>query len=168
MNKYPLKRILSVRELREDQAARELRVKMAELETAIAAREAREAEARECKLATRRKEDELVAAAVGKRMETGHARAFRREIEAFRRRAEEAEAAVEAAAKVVEAARAASEQARARYQARMKDKHKLVNHQETWQAQAVKEAEAAEDKEMEEAASGRKDPKAAAGRGGAE
>jgi hypothetical protein len=152
MNKYPLKRMLTVREFREDQAARELRAKLAELEAAKAVLAAREAEARECRLATRRMEDAMAEATVGRRVETGHARALLREVEAYRRRAEEAEAAVKAAGRAVEAARGASEQARARYQVRMKDRHKLVNHQESWQAQAGKESEAAEEKELEEAA----------------
>lgn len=168
MNKYPLKRMLSVREFREDQAARELRVKLGELEAAKAFRDAREAEAMECKLATRRMEDAWKEATIGKRVETGDARALLREIEAFRRRAEEAEALVKEADKAVEAARAASEQARARYQVRMKDKHKLVNHQESWQTQALKESEANEDKEMEEAARTGKDRKGATGSGATE
>ena len=168
MNKYPLKRMLSVREFREDQAARELRVKLGELEAAKAIRDAREAVARDCNLATQRMECAWAEATVGKRVETGEARALLREVEAFRRRAEEAEADVKAADKAVEAAHAASEQARARYQVRMKDKHKLVNHQESWQAQALKESEATEDKEMEEAARSGKGSKGATGSGGTE
>lgn len=163
MSKYPLGRILGVRELREDQAARELRRKLDELEAAVALFESRDAEARECGLALRQKEAEADAATVGKRIGTGRAHSLRREIEAWRARKEEAEAAVEAAGKAVDAARAAAGEARARYQARMKDKHKLMGHRDAWQAGAGKEAEAAEERELEEAAR-----KSAAGRGTSE
>jgi hypothetical protein len=154
MNKYPLDRILGVRTLREDQAARELRLKQDELDAAVALYEARLAEAERCGLALRRKVDEAAAATVGKRVETGLASSLRREIEAWRFRKDEAEAVAEAACKTMEAARVACAEARTRYQARMKDKHKLLNHRDAWQAEAGKEAEAAEEKELEEAARG--------------
>jgi hypothetical protein len=168
MSKYPLGRILGVRELREDQAARELRRRQDALEAAVAVWEAREAEAQEGARDLRRREDEAAEAAVGKRIETGIARSQRREIEAWRGRQEEVEAMAESARKAVDAARAAWGEARARYQARMKDKHKLMNHREAWQIQAGKEAEAAEEKELEEAARGGAVGKAAEGAGEAE
>ena len=152
MNKYPLRRMLIVREVREEQAARALRNALSELETAIAFWEARKAEAVECHHSMRQKENELAAATVGKQVETGAARALRREVEAWRFRKEEAEAVAEEAGRAVEAAQAVCDEARAFYQMRMKDKHKIVNHRETWQAQADKEAEAAEERELEEAA----------------
>jgi type III secretion protein O len=152
MNKYPLARMLTVRELREDQAARALRHAQAELETAIAFYEARKAEAIECRHCMRQKEDELAEATVGRMVETGAARALRREVAAWRERMEEAEAVAEEAARAVVAAEEACEAARAGYQARMKDKHKIANHREAWKAEADKESEAAEEREMEEAA----------------
>lgn len=155
MNKYPLGRMLIVRELREDQAARTLRNALAELDTAIAFWEARKAEAMECWHSMRQKENELFEATVGKQVETGAARALRREVEAWRFRKEEAEMVAEEAGRAVDAARDVCEKARAVYQARMKDKHKIVNHRETWQVQADKEAEAAEERELEEAAGNR-------------
>ncbi len=152
MNKYPLGRMLVVREVREEQAARALRNALDELETAIIFWEARKAEALECQHSMREKEKELFGATVGKQVETGAARALRREVEAWRFRKEEAEAVADEAGKAVDAARAACDEARAFYQTRMKEKHKIVNHRETWQVQADKEAEAAEERELEEAA----------------
>lgn len=152
MNKYPLGRMLIVRELREDQAARSLRNALAELDTAIAFWETRKAEALECHQCMRQKENELSSATVGRQVETGAARALRREVEAWRYRKEEAEAVADEAGRAVDAARDVCEKARAVYQARMKDKHKIVNHREVWQVQADKEAEAAEERELEEAA----------------
>lgn len=168
MSKYPLGRILGVRTLREDQAARELRRRQDELESAVAFWEAREAEAQEGARDLRRKEEEAAEAAVGKRIENGRARSLRREIESWRVRKDEAAAAAEAARKAVDAARAAWGEARARYQARMKDKHKLLNHRDAWRIQAGKESEAAEERELEEAARGGTVRKAAEGAGEAE
>jgi hypothetical protein len=152
MNKYPLKRMLTVRELREDQAARVLRNAMDELATAVAFWEARKAEVVECRHFMREKEKELAAATVGLKIETGAARGLQREVAAWRYRMEEAEAVMGAAAAAVEASQEDCDRARAVYQAKMKDTHKIVNHREIWQAQADKEAEAAEENELEESA----------------
>lgn len=150
MNKYPLRAMLTVRELREDQAARALRDRMAELDAAIAAWEAAKAEALACRQALRRKEDELMAVTIGRQVEAGLSRSIQRECQSWRARVDEAEAAVDAAAKGVDAAREAVEAARAAWQARSKDKHKIENHRDIWRAEADKEAQAAEEKELEE------------------
>ncbi|MDB5104446.1 MAG: hypothetical protein JWP91_2135 [Fibrobacteres bacterium] len=161
MNKYPLKRMLAVRELREDQAARDLRNALDELATAVAFWEARKAEVVECRHFMRRKEMELAGATVGLKIETGAARGLQRELAAWRYRLEEAEAVMEAAAAAVETAQAHCEAARSAYQAKMKDKHKIENHRGIWQAQADKEAEAAEEDELEESANNNAKPKPA-------
>lgn len=150
MKKYPLGPMLTVRELREDQAARLLQEKLAALDAAIAAWEAAKRTVLDCKSALRAKEKELTAATVGVKTEAGVARAIQREIAAWGFRVEEAEAAAEAAAAAVDAAREACEEARRAWQARSKDRHKIENHREIWRAEADKEAEAAEEKELEE------------------
>ena len=152
MNKYPLGRMLTVRELREDQAARVLRNALDELATAVAFWEARKADVVECRQHMREKEKESAKATVGFKVETGTARGLQREVAAWRYRMEEAEAVMDAAAAAVEAAQVECDRARIAYQTRMKDKHKIVNHREIWQTQADKEAEAAKERELEESA----------------
>lgn len=152
MNRYPLQRMLSVRGLREDQAARLLRHAMDELDTALAFWEARREEVRECLEAMRGKQAELAAATLGRQASLGISLGLQREIAAWRGRMEEAEAVMFAAADAVEAARQACEWARLAYQARMKDKRKIESHRGVWEAEAAREAEAAEERELEESA----------------
>lgn len=150
MNKYPLARMLTVRELREDQASRLLRTRMAELDEAIAAWEARKGEAAECLQCLLAKDREQMALTLGVRLETGLAKSMQRELQAWRNRLEEAETAVAEAAEMVEKATEAVEKAREVYQTKMKDKQKIVSHRESWMTDARKEAEAAEERELED------------------
>lgn len=159
MIKYPLKRMLIVRELREDQAARALRRALARLDAALADLEARATEAEECRQCLRRREAGVLTATVGRRLGVGATHALQREVASWRARVEEAEEARDAAALEVEKADAECDAARAAYQSRMKDKHKIESHRGIWQARADKEAEAAEELELEESAR----PRAAGG-----
>jgi hypothetical protein len=149
-SKYPLGRMLTVRELREDQALRELRLRMAEVDAAAAAVEARKEEIIAGRAALRTAQDALFAASLGRLLDRPAEAAHRREIDAWRRKVEEAFVALAAAEKALEAARLVCEQARARYQAKMKDTHKITSHKDAWTAEAAKAQEAAADAELEE------------------
>lgn len=150
MNKYPLARMLTVRELREDQALRLLRTRMGELDDAIAFWEAKMAEAADCLQSLLAKDREQMTLTVGVRLETGLARSMQREMQAWRYRLQMAEAAVAEAAVEVEKAQVACDKARTVYQTRMKDKQKIVSHKDIWMTEAKKEAEAAEERELED------------------
>jgi type III secretion protein O len=150
VNKYPLARMLTVRELREDQASRLLRTRMAELDDAIAMWEAKKLEAAECLQSLLAKDREQMALTVGARLETGLTRSMQREMQAWRYRLQSAETEVAEALVLVEKAQEACDKARAVYQTRMKDKQKIVSHKEIWTTEAKKEAEAAEERELED------------------
>jgi type III secretion protein O len=155
VNKYPLARMLTVRELREEQASSALRKCLADLAAATEELEARKREVAEALESLRRTDRACAAATVGVAMDSVTTHAWQRELNAWRFRVDEAETAQAAAAAHVLTMRIACDKARTVYQAKMKDKHKIESHREIWTAEAAKEAEAAEEKELEESARGK-------------
>lgn len=150
MNKYPLGRMLAVRELREDQALRELRLRMAALDTATALWEAAEQTVLDCRDCLRAKDAELSAATLGLKVDKGRTLSLRRELDAWRNRVEQSRREAEEARKAVETARQACDKARNAYQGKMKDKLKISNHKDIWLTEDAKAVEAAAEIELED------------------
>lgn len=150
MNKYPLGRMLAVRELREDQALRELRLRMAALDTAIGLWEAAKQTVVDCRACLRSKDAEMSAATLGLKVDKGRTLSLRRELDAWRNRVEQSRLAAEEAGKAVETARLACDKARTVYQTKMKDKLKISNHKDIWVTEDAKAVEAAAEIELED------------------
>lgn len=149
-NHYPLRRMLTVRALREDQALRDLRQKMAEVEAAAETLEARIRDEAASRASLRGSHGAFFAATLGKTVASTETAPLRRTIDAWKMRVAEAEAAVQEARKALDAAKEACEASRLGYQARMKDTHKIASHKYAWMTEALKAVEAAADAEMEE------------------
>jgi hypothetical protein len=162
---YPLKRMLTVRAIREDQALRELRLSMAAVEAAAEALKVSIREEADGRASLKASHDAYFAATLGRNVSKSETAPLRRAIDAWKSRVIALEAAVTSARKALADAESACEASRHRHQVRMKDTHKITNHKDAWMTEALKAVEAVADAELEEVRS--KDPlKAAAAAAG--
>ncbi|GEM_PF-5954225 len=150
MNKNPMRPILNIRTIREDEASREYRRHMGLVSDAKDRLQARIREAEEFVVALTRKEAEFSETLVREALSMVAVKALRRELESWRFRLTELLALVEEERKNVAKAEELCAKARAQFMIKSKDKMKIEGFSDRWQAQANKEAEAREEVELED------------------
>lgn len=148
--KNPLRPLLNIRVIREEQASREFLKRKRALAEAMEQLELRIAEAAAFEQALRVKENSVIDAMISRPHETGNVNSLRRELENWRYRMTDLRAAVEVERGYVAKAEEICAQARTTYMAKMKAKSKTETFSDQWQAAAAKEQEAREEIELED------------------
>jgi flagellar biosynthesis chaperone FliJ len=148
--KNPMKSVLDIRLVREEQASREFGRRKRAVMEAVEALERRVAEASEFSKALARKEDAFIETMLRQSHATGAVRTLKRELENWRHRLVELLGLVENEKSNVAKAEEQCAFARAAFQAKTKEKVKTETFAETWEKAFTKEQEAREEIELED------------------
>ena len=150
MNKNPMRPILNIRAIREDEAARELRKHMNAVADAKERLALRMRAAEEFAIEVSRKEAAFTENLVREALSMVAVKALRRELESWRHKLTELRELVEEHRKNLAKVEELCAQARATFMIKSKDKMKIEGFSDRWQAQANKEQEAREEVELED------------------
>ncbi len=150
MNKNPMRPIVNIRTIREDEAARELRKHMRAVAEAKERLASRIREAEEFAIAVSGKETAFTETLVREALSMVAVKALRRELESWRHRLGELRDLVEEERKNLAQVEELCAKARAAFMIKTKDKMKIEGFADRWQAQANKEQEAREEVELED------------------
>jgi type III secretion protein O len=148
--KYALQDLLRVRDFREENASREVRVKQHQLNEAIKTLEQKKKEVEEYRIWRVEKEVSLYDEIINKIVGMEKLDELKLTIARLREREAELEKEVLDAQKAKETAEKNLEKAKESYAAAVKDKKKIETHKEIWTDEMLKEADAALEKEMED------------------
>ncbi len=150
MAKYPLASLLSARQFREDEAAREVAAARRKVEEAKEAAETAETTWHDYQKWRPGEEVRLFEEIRGKEMPLSGLDSHRDDIQALRSRELRLEELFHEAEEAVRTAEKAAEEAKERHTETVKDRRKIEEHKKVWLNEEAKRQEAAEEAELEE------------------